>query len=287
MSESAQESRGAGKPDHVFFGRELLRGPRSNRLKHGYRAAEEVWVALKRLENPDPHNARFDTHYMILAMYQDILRSHGRFPALPDLVDLGVNRGKEANSDTGIARIIDKTLKLPRVNGTKLRNFRLKVAKLTQDANFLKHLAILLGEFPSVYTPFALRPPDFVCHAIYDYLRGTHRPNCKRYITLPLIAALPDYARFRAWRRVRRWRSLPRRQRAVNLRRYRKWRRSPAGADSKFHKKFVGELQELCDFTYTDSDNSVGWELSTKAIEWRKANPRVSITSTSLPWLRS
>lgn len=238
-------------------GRFALGALRRKQREEGYGPTELVRLALKRSEDPDTSGARFETHCRILVLYQEALRSQGRFPTVPELVKGGANKGP-TQSDSGITRIIDETLMLPRVNGTRLNDFLRETAKIPRDIDFLRRLYAVLEEFPGIYTPIPFRSPDFVCHAVYDYLRTTYQLEAERFVYSPLIEFLPEYSE------------------SVFGGESDSVQTASAGA-GELQTPPISELEKLCEFAYVDPQHRGDWELSPEGEKWRQSNPMVSI----------
>jgi hypothetical protein len=238
-------------------GRFILGALRRKQREEGYGSTESVRLALKQYGEPGTSGVRFETHCRILVLYQESLRSKGRFPAVPELITAGANKGPR-QSDSGITRIIDETLLLPRVNGTRLNDFLRKAAKIPRDVDFLSRLDAVLRECPGVYTPIPFRSPDFVCHAVYDFLRTTHQLELGCFVYSPLIEFLHDYSE------------------AVFGGEPDSFQAASTGA-GELQTPPISELKKLCEFAYVYSRHCGDWELSPEGEKWRQANPVVSI----------
>lgn len=297
MSPSDQPERQAGQPEHAFFGplpfaiklfvawygpeilhphglevmldekgiqemesnhegRFVLRALRRKQREQGYGPTESVRLALQRYGGSGT-DVKFETHCRILVLYQEALRNQGRFPTVPELIKAEANKGP-VQSESGITRVIDETLMLPRVNGKRFNDFSREAAKIPRDDDFLGRLDAVLQKFPGIYTPIPLRTPDFVCHAVHEFLRTTHQLEPGRFLFTPLIDFLPDYTK------------------AVFG--GESGARDAASKDEvDLQKPPVLELNKLCDFTYAYSRECGDWQLVPEAEMWRQANPTMSI----------
>ncbi|QTN32951.1 hypothetical protein HZ994_11660 [Akkermansiaceae bacterium] len=251
------DEKGIQKMESNPEGRFVLGALRRKQREQGYGPTESVRLALQRYGGPGT-DVKFETHCRILVLYQEALRNQGRFPTVPELIQAGANKGP-AQSESGITRIVDETLILPRVNGKRLNPFMRRVARISQEADFLTQLNAVLREYPDVYTPIPLRTPDFVCHAVYEHLRKTHQLDPGRFCFFSLADFLPDYSK-----------SVYSGETEAS--------HSASSAEVDLQKPPVAELKKLCEFAYVDPKYDGNWEISPEGEAWRQANPKVSIS---------